>query len=104
MANIALFHCWQRLMEISMILSGFGRRKTNPIIFSPQIYLGVINYFEKTKPIKLVPSINSWQALSSIEWSQTHSQPFRTAKGTMRATGLAQPHSTTIRTTSSMSL
>ena len=34
---------------------GFGRRKnkanSKPILFSPQIYLGVENQFEKTKPI-----------------------------------------------------
>jgi hypothetical protein len=41
-------------MENLVIFGGFGHEKqtqTKPILFSPQIYLGVENEFEKTKPI-----------------------------------------------------
>jgi len=33
------------------ILDGEKQSQTKPILFSPQIYLGVEDWFEKTKPI-----------------------------------------------------
>jgi len=38
-------------MEIAAVLSSEKQSQTNPILFSPQIYLGVENKVEKTNPI-----------------------------------------------------